>query len=78
MMEVNKKSRDFFMKHGASNFEVFSLENKEHDGICTSVKYFCFWGGRGMAWDPSYRDVEHVKEFSKSRKATQVGPLIKN
>ena len=30
MMEVNRKSRDFFMKHGASNFEVFFLENREN------------------------------------------------
>lgn len=30
MMEVNRKSRDFFIKHGASNFEVFSLENREN------------------------------------------------
>ena len=25
MVEVNRQSRDFFTKHGASSFEVFSL-----------------------------------------------------
>ena len=39
MMEVNRLSRDFFAKHGASGFEVFSLTSREnHDGICDFVK----------------------------------------
>ena len=30
MLEVNRQSRDFFIKHGASSFEVFSLDNREN------------------------------------------------
>ncbi len=30
MIEVNRQSRDFFMKYGASNFEVFSLTSREN------------------------------------------------
>ena len=30
MVEVNRQSRDFFTKHGASSFEVFSLDSREN------------------------------------------------
>ena len=30
MVEVNRQSRDFFTKHGASGFEVFSLASGEN------------------------------------------------
>ena len=30
MLEVNRQSRDFFIKHGVSSFEVFSLTSREN------------------------------------------------
>ena len=30
LVEVNRQSRDFFIKHGASSFEVFSLTSREN------------------------------------------------
>jgi hypothetical protein len=29
-VEINRQSRDFFTKHGASSFEVFSLTSREN------------------------------------------------
>ena len=51
MMEVNRQSRDFFMKHGASNFEVFSLSSRENimEFVNLYKNHICHRGGGSMA-----------------------------
>jgi uncharacterized protein YbaA (DUF1428 family) len=80
MMEVNRKSRDFFMKHGASNFEVFSLENRENIMEFVNLSKTISASEEEGIWleIQSYRDAEHVKEFSKSMEGdTSMEPLYK-
>ena len=80
MMEVNRKSRDFFMKHGASNFEVFSLENRENIMEFVNLSKTISASEEEEVWleIQSYRDTEHVKEFSKSMASdTSMEPLYK-
>ncbi|WP_458747406.1 DUF1428 family protein [Candidatus Nitrosocosmicus sp. T] len=81
MMEVNRKSRDFFMKHGASNFEVFSLENRNNIMEFVNLSKTISASEEEEVWleIQSYRDVEHVKEFSKSMEGdTSMEPLYKD
>lgn len=80
MMEVNRKSKDFFMKHGASNFEVFSLENRENIMEFVNLSKTISASEEEEVWleVQSYRDAEHVKEFSKSMAGdTSMEPLYK-
>ena len=80
MMEVNRKSKDFFMKHGASNFEVFSLENSENIMEFVNLSKTISASEEEEVWleIQSYRDAEHVKEFSKSMEGdTSMEPLYK-
>jgi uncharacterized protein YbaA (DUF1428 family) len=68
MMEVNRQSRDFFMKHGASNFEVFSLTNREDIMEFVNLSKTISASDEEEVWleIQSYRDNEHVKQFTKS------------
>ena len=68
MLEVNRQSRDFFMKHGASNFEVFSLDNRENIMEFVNLSKTISASEEEEVWleIQSYRDAEHVKEFSES------------
>ena len=80
MMEVNRKSRDFFMKYGATNFEVFSLENRENIMEFVNLSKTISASEEEEVWleIQSYRDTEHVKEFSKSMASdTSMEPLYK-
>lgn len=80
MMEVNRKSRDFFMKHRASNFEVFSLENRANIMEFENLSKTISASEEEEVWleVQSYRDAEHVKEFSKSMAGdTSMEPLYK-
>lgn len=80
MMEVNRKSRDFFMKHGASSFEVFSLENRENIMEFVNLSKTISASEEEEVWleIQSYRDAEHVKEFSKSMEGdTSIESLYK-
>ncbi len=80
MIEVNRKSRDFFMKHGASNFEVFSLENRENIMEFVNLSKTISASEEEEVWleIQSYRDAEHVKEFSKNMEGdTSMEPLYK-
>jgi uncharacterized protein YbaA (DUF1428 family) len=80
MMEVNRKSRDFFMKYGATNFEVFSLENRENIMEFVNLSKTISASEEEEVWleIQSYRDTEHVKEFSKSMAGdTSMEPLYK-
>ena len=80
LMEVNRQSRDFFMKHGATNFEVFSLENRENIMEFVNLSKTISASEEEEVWleIQSYRDAEHVKEFSKSMEGdTSMEPLYK-
>ncbi len=80
MMEVNRQSRDFFMKHGASNFEVFSLGKRENIMEFVNLSKTISASEDEQVWleIQSYRDEEHVKEFSKSMATdTSMQPLYK-
>src|SRR5690349_20516959 len=80
MMEVNRKSRDFFMKYGATNFEVFSLENRENIMEFVNLSKTISASEEEEVWleIQSYRDTEHVKEFFKSMASdTSMEPLYK-
>ena len=80
MMEVNRQSRDFFMKHGASNFEVFSLENRENIMEFVNLSKTISASEDEEVWleIQSYRDAGHVKEFSKSMEGdASMEPLYK-
>lgn len=80
MVEVNRQSRDFFMKHGASSFEVFSLTSREN------VMEFVNLGKTISANEEedvgleiqSYRNAGHVKEFTPSMEGDRsIEPLYK-
>ncbi len=80
MMEVNRQSRDFFMKHGISNFEVFSLANREDIMEFVNLSKTISASEEEEVWleIQSYRDEEHVKQFSKSMEGDKsIEPLFK-
>lgn len=80
MTEVNRKSRDFFVKHGASNFEVFSLENRDNIMEFVNLSKTISASEEEEVWleIQSYRDAGHVKEFSKSMEGdASMEPLYK-
>ena len=68
MVEINRQSRDFFTKHGASGFEVFSLENRENMMEFVNLSKTISASDDEEVWleIQSYRDAAHVKEFSQS------------
>jgi uncharacterized protein YbaA (DUF1428 family) len=80
MMEINRQSRDFFMKHGASTFEVFSLTNREDIMEFVNLSKTISASEEEEVWleIQSYRDAEHVKQFSKSMEGDKsIEPLFK-
>ena len=68
MVEVNKQSRDFFIKHGASGFEVFSLDGRENVMEFVNLSKTISASEEEEVWFEiqSYRDAGHVKEFTTS------------
>jgi hypothetical protein len=74
MVEVNRQSRDFFSKHGASGFEVFSLASGENVMEFENLSKSIPAGEDEEVWGEiqSYRDAEHVKEFTASIEVTKV------
>jgi uncharacterized protein YbaA (DUF1428 family) len=66
MVEVNRQSRDLFTKHGASSFEVFSLDSRENMMEFENLSKTISASEDEEVWleMQSYRDVEHVKEFT--------------
>jgi hypothetical protein len=68
MVEVNRQSRDFFTKHGASSFEVFSLDSRENMMEFENLSKTISASEDEEVWleIQSYRDVEHVKEFTSN------------
>lgn len=80
MMEVNRQSRDFFMKHGASNFEVFTLATRDNIMEFVNLSKTISASEEEEVWleIQSYRDEEHVKQFSKSMEGDKsIEPLFK-
>ena len=80
MVEVNRQSRDFFIKHGASNFEVFSLTSRENMMEFVNLSKTISASEDEEVWleIQSYRDAEHVKEFIASMKGDKsVEPIYK-
>ncbi len=70
IVEVNRQSRDFFIKHGASSFEVFSLTSRENMMEFVNLSKTISASEDEEVWleIQSYRDAEHVKEFIESMK----------
>ena len=68
MLEVNRQSLDFFIKHGASSFEVFSLTSRENMMEFVNLSKTISASDDEEVWFEiqSYRDSEHVKEFTAS------------
>ena len=80
MVEVNRQSRDFFAKHGASGFEVFSLENRENMIEFVNLSKTISASEDEEVWleIQSYRDAAHVKEFSQIMEGDKsIEPLYK-
>ncbi len=80
MLEVNRQSRDFFTKHGASSFEVFSLDNRENMMEFVNLSKTISATVEEEVWleIQSYRDAEHVKEFTVSMQGDKsVEPIYK-
>lgn len=81
MIRVNEQSRDFFMKHGVSNFEVFLLGSKDDIMDFANVSKAILAGDGDEVWleIQSYRDIEHVKEFMKAMEGDKsIEPLYKD
>lgn len=80
MVEVNRLSREFFIKHGASSFEVFCLENRENMMEFVNLSKTISATQEEEVWleIQSYRDAEHVKEFTaKMQGDKSIEPLYK-
>ena len=80
MVEVNRQSRDFFIKHGVSSFEVFSLLVRENIMEFVNLSKTISASEDEEVWIEiqSYRDAEHVKEFSESMKDDKsIEPIYK-
>ena len=80
MVEVNRQSRDFFAKHGASGFEVFSLENRENMMEFVNLSKTISASEEEEVWleIQSYRDAEHVKEFTANMQGDKsIEPIYK-
>jgi uncharacterized protein YbaA (DUF1428 family) len=80
MVEVNRQSRDFFTKHGASGFEVFSLDSRENVMEFVNLSKTISATIEEEVWleIQSYRDAEHVKEFNASMQGDKnIEPIYK-
>ena len=80
MLEVNRQSRDFFIKHGASSFEVFSLTSRENMMEFVNLSKTISASEEEEVWleIQSYRDAEHVKEFTASMQGDKsIEPIYK-
>ncbi|MDF0682489.1 MAG: DUF1428 family protein [Candidatus Nitrosocosmicus sp.] len=66
MVQVNIQSKDFFTRHGASGFEVFSLENRENVMEFVNLSKTISASEEEEVWleIQSYRNAEHMKEFT--------------
>ena len=80
MLEVNRQSLDFFIKHGASSFEVFSLTSRENMMEFVNLSKTISASDDEEVWleIQSYRDAEHVKEFTASMQGDKsIEPIYK-
>jgi hypothetical protein len=80
MVEVNKQSRDFFTIHGASGFEVFSLDSRENVMEFVNLSNTISASEEEEVWleVQSYRDAEHVKEFTANMQGDKsIEPIYK-
>ena len=80
MLEVNRQSRDFFIKHGASSFEVFSLTSRDNMMEFVNLSKTISASDDDEVWleIQSYRDAEHVKEFTASMQGDKsIEPIYK-
>ncbi len=80
MLEINRQSLDFFIKHGASSFEVFSLTSRENMMEFVNLSKTISASDDEEVWleIQSYRDSEHVKEFTASMQGDKsIEPIYK-
>lgn len=80
MVEVNRQSQDFFAKHGASSFEVFSLNSRENMMEFVNLSRTISASEDEEVWleIQSYRDAEHVKEFTTNMQGDKsIEPIYK-
>ena len=80
MVEVNRLSRDFFTKCHQSGFEVFSLDSRENVMEFVSFCKTISASEEEEVWleIQSYRNAEHVKEFTASMQGDKsIEPIYK-
>jgi len=80
MVEVNRQSRAFFTRHGASGFEVFSLDSRENVMEFVNLSNTISASEEEEVWleVQSYRDAEHVKEFTANMQGDKsIEPIYK-
>jgi len=80
MVEVNRQSRDFFTKCHPSGFEVFSLDSRENVMEFVNLSKTISASEEEEVWleIQSYRDAEHVKEFTANMQGDKsIEPIYK-
>ena len=75
LVEINKHSHDFFMKHGISKFEVFNLNSRENMMDFVNLSKTISANDDEDVWleIQSYRDAKHVQEFMKAMEGDKSG-----
>lgn len=75
LVKINKHSHDFFMKHGVSKFEVFTLKSKENMMEFVNLAKTISASEDEEVWleIQYYRDEKHIQEFMKSMESDRSG-----
>ena len=75
LVNINKHSHDFFMKHGVLRFEVYSLNDRKDMMEFVNIAKTISAGDNEEVWMEiqSYRDAKHVQEFMKAMEGDKSG-----
>jgi hypothetical protein len=75
LVNINKHSHDFFMKHGVLRFEVYNLNAREDMMEFVNIAKTISAGDNEEVWMEiqSYRDAKHVQEFMKAMEGDKSG-----
>ena len=75
LVEINKHSHDFFMKHGISKFEVFNLNSRENMMDFVNLSKTISANDDEDVWleIQSYRDAKALQEFMKAMEGDKSG-----
>lgn len=65
LVRLNKQSHDFFMRHGALKFEVFTIDNRENMMDFVNLSKTISANEDEEVWleIQSYKNSQHLKEF---------------